>query len=64
MEQIGEKEKELARSDNNLEKDRLQSEIKSKKEKVVKEINAELTAEFSLLPKLIAKMEFKDINMP
>ncbi|RHZ35956.1 GTPase [endosymbiont GvMRE of Glomus versiforme] len=64
MEQIGEEEKKLLESNDDEEKNRLKSQIEDKKEKIAKEVNAELTAEISFLPKLIARVEVKDINMP
>jgi len=61
--QINEKEHELAQTNNVSEKSRLQNEINETKGKVAEEVNATIEAEISAFPKLTARIEMKNISV-
>ncbi|RHZ36506.1 GTPase [endosymbiont GvMRE of Glomus versiforme] len=61
--QITQKEQELAQANSVSEKTRLQNEINETKDKVVEEVNVTLEAEISALPKLTARIEMKNISI-
>ena len=63
MNQITEKEHELAQTNNVSEKSRLQNEINETKGKVAEEVNATIEAEISAFPKLTARIEMKNISV-
>lgn len=63
MNQITEKEQQLAQTSNVSEKSRLQNEINETKGKIAEEVNVTLEAEISALPKLTARIEMKNINI-
>jgi AIG1 family len=63
---VKENEEELEKlgsSNNEVEKTRLQNEIKADKVKVAEEVNVTLEAEISAFPKLTAKIEMKNPNI-
>jgi hypothetical protein len=57
MEQIVQKEQELARTSSGSVRNKLQSEINEAKGKIADEVNATLALEISPLPKLTAQIE-------
>jgi len=63
MNQIEEKEKELEKTIDNSEKTRLWNEINETKGKIADKIDVTLTAEVSAFPRLIAKMEMKNVSI-
>jgi hypothetical protein len=63
MNQITQKEQELAQANSVSEKTRLQNEINETKDKVAEEVNVTLEAEISALPKLTARIEMKNISI-